>query len=172
MQWIQLRASFFNSQRILGWLPWPVGQLQLQFIFVFFFTTTSIYIASQRRVTCVRPQRQWRPPLAGTTTFPSLKWESFDNLVYCISDESSNIQELISNQIKLFPNPSSNILNIQSEYLPDSYNIISTLGQVLKTSEINSTSEFTIDIKELKEGLYFIKLNKDNSSQTLSFVKN
>ncbi|GGI57231.1 T9SS type A sorting domain-containing protein [Winogradskyella haliclonae] len=83
-----------------------------------------------------------------------------------------SLNKFKTSTIKLFPNPSSNILNIQSEYLPDSYEIISTLGQVLRTSEINSISEFSIDIKELKEGLYFIKLNKDNASQTLAFVKN
>lgn len=83
-----------------------------------------------------------------------------------------NLDKFKTSKISLFPNPSSDVLNIQSEYTPDSYSIISTLGQVLKTSKVDSNSEFSVDISEFKSGLYFIKLNKNNSSQTLSFVKN
>ncbi|SHG40783.1 T9SS type A sorting domain-containing protein [Winogradskyella jejuensis] len=88
------------------------------------------------------------------------------------NNNSLNIDVFTISTIKLFPNPSSGILNIQSEYLPDSYSIINTLGQVLRTSKVGATSEFSVDISELKEGLYFIKLTKGNANQILSFIRN
>ncbi|WP_296383251.1 T9SS type A sorting domain-containing protein [Winogradskyella sp.] len=74
--------------------------------------------------------------------------------------------------IVLFPNPSSSIITIKSNSLPDSYSIYNTLGQVLRTSQVKSDADLNVNIESLNDGIYFIKLIKDNSSQVLSFIKN
>jgi len=74
--------------------------------------------------------------------------------------------------IVLYPNPSSSVVTITSQLLPDSYRIYNTLGQVLKQSQVKSDSDLNINIANLSKGMYFIKLTKDNASQVLSFIKN
>ena len=46
------------------------------------------------------------------------------------------------------------------------------LGQEIKQAPIASNMDLTINVESLNNGLYFIKLTKDNSTQTLSFIKN
>ncbi len=74
--------------------------------------------------------------------------------------------------IGLFPNPSSTLITIKSETTPDSYSIYNTLGQVLRTSKVKSDADLKLNIEALNDGIYFIKLNKDNGNQVLSFIKN
>ena len=82
------------------------------------------------------------------------------------------VNDFSTASLRLFPNPSSNFITITSESLPDSYSIYNALGQVLRTSQVTSDSELTINIENLNSGICFIKLNKENSSQVLSFIKN
>lgn len=82
------------------------------------------------------------------------------------------INKFSAETISLFPNPSSSAITIKSKSLPDSYSIYNTLGQVLRQAQIKTDSDLNINIENLTDGMYFIKLTKDNSSEVLSFVKN
>ncbi len=83
-----------------------------------------------------------------------------------------SIDKFSTESISLYPNPSSRIITIKSVSMPDSYTIYNTLGQVLKQSQVKSNADLNINIENFTDGMYFIKLTKDNSSQVLSFVKN
>lgn len=83
-----------------------------------------------------------------------------------------SIDKFNTESIKLFPNPSSSMITIKSQLLPDSYSIYNTLGQVLKQSQVKSDVDLNINIVSLSEGMYFIKLTQDNSIRVLSFIKN
>jgi len=82
------------------------------------------------------------------------------------------INNFSAESILLYPNPSSNNITIKSTSLPDSYSIYNTLGQVITQSKLSSFSDLEINIENLTDGMYFIKLIKANASQVLSFVKN
>ena len=74
--------------------------------------------------------------------------------------------------IKLYPNPSSNQITIEAETLPEAYSIYNTLGQIIKEQSISSQKDLNdINIQDLKSGLYFIKLESNGTSKVLSFVK-
>jgi hypothetical protein len=87
----------------------------------------------------------------------------------------SNENFSFDNSLYIYPNPSNNVLNIGlngNNEMPSSYNIYNSLGQVLKSSVISSETDLSISIVDLLNGIYFIKLEKDNDFKTLTFVKN
>lgn len=76
------------------------------------------------------------------------------------------------NQIKLYPNPANDFVAISvNEELPDSFTIYNALGQLVKQVNVSTGTDLTVDTQSLSQGVYFIKINKENASKTLQFVK-
>ena len=67
---------------------------------------------------------------------------------------------------KVYPNPSSGILNIDfdDEINEVKITIFNALGQVIK-SEIPSKSSQTLNLSELVNGIYFVEIKQNNSKQ-------
>ena len=86
---------------------------------------------------------------------------------------SLSVEEFGLNQIVLYPNPTTNVLNIsiQDNNLPDSYSIYNMLGQTIATKQISSNADLSINSSELSNGMYFVKIIKDGASVTLPFIK-
>jgi hypothetical protein len=77
--------------------------------------------------------------------------------------------------LALYPNPTSNILNISvSNYseTPDSYTIYNSLGQVVKQVETVTEASLKIDTSNYATGIYLIRFSKENQTKTLQFIKN
>lgn len=95
------------------------------------------------------------------------------------------IPEEIENQLTeiepllIYPNPSSNQLNLihrtQSNQVTK-VEIMHSSGRVLYNLNLNSDTEglviHSLDISQLKEGVYFLKYYKGNIVNTIRFVKN
>jgi len=60
-------------------------------------------------------------------------------------------------KIKVFPNPSSNYITIDSKEQIKSISVINNLGQTLLKSNIN-----TVNIKQLSNGVYLVKVELEN----------
>lgn len=79
------------------------------------------------------------------------------------------------NSIYLYPNPTSNILNIAVENklnTPDTYSVINSLGQIIKSKKIESEDDFHINVSNLAQGIYFLKFSKNKSeTTTVRFIK-
>ena len=80
--------------------------------------------------------------------------------------------------ILLFPNPSNNELNIQikNEDLSNiSFEIYNTLGQLI-TSSANVSNDVifyhTLDVSNLADGVYSIKVKKGNETFSKNFIVN
>lgn len=78
-----------------------------------------------------------------------------------------------TNEIKVFPNPATNELTIESDYQVYNLEIYDVGGQLIFSQENSSSSENErLDISELKSGFYTIFFNFQNKPQTRSaFVK-
>ena len=74
--------------------------------------------------------------------------------------------------VKLYPNPANNLLNIamDSSNMPENYTVYNSLGQVMGTGVITAATQ-TLTIEAYAEGVYFIKLEKGHSTQTMQFIK-
>ena len=86
---------------------------------------------------------------------------------------SLSVEEFGLNNISLYPNPTSNVLNISvsNNDLPDSYSIYNMLGQTVATKQISSNADLSINSSEFSNGMYFVKIIKNNSAVTLPFIK-
>lgn len=95
--------------------------------------------------------------------------------IYYYSFANANHQALSTvtyekNNIKIFPNPATNILNIKTATLENinSIKIYNILGQQI----ISITDpSYTIDISMLKSGNYFIKVKSDTKEVNMKFIK-
>lgn len=68
--------------------------------------------------------------------------------------------------ISLYPNPSTNYIQLQTEVPLESVHIFDLSGQLVLESSADR-----IDVRALTAGLYFLSAQTDTSSQTLKFVK-
>jgi alpha-tubulin suppressor-like RCC1 family protein len=64
-------------------------------------------------------------------------------------------------QLIIYPNPAGSIFTVQSNS-PGSYSITNSMGQVLRSFELNAANNFTIQIGDLESGIYFITGINDN----------
>ncbi len=78
--------------------------------------------------------------------------------------EDQSIENLI-----IYPNPTTNILNIDASTPITNVEIINILGQVIISKRETTISQ--IDVSELSTGNYFIKVTSDNNTDVLQFVK-
>ncbi|MBC5833522.1 T9SS type A sorting domain-containing protein [Flavobacterium sp. F372] len=76
---------------------------------------------------------------------------------------------LDNNELQIFPNPSKDILNINlTNKNATSISIYNSLGQLV-LSVIQPKS--TLNVSELKTGTYFMKVNFENETKTVTFIK-
>jgi hypothetical protein len=83
-----------------------------------------------------------------------------------------SVSSFSSKNIKLYPNPVTNNLNIS---IPDIYNkanfkVIDVVGREVITSDDFTSSK--IDVSKLSGGLYFINLGIDDKNYVQKFIKN
>ncbi len=83
-----------------------------------------------------------------------------------LSEEDATIEVA---DITIFPNPTTDRLNISSDVELTSYSILDFSGRVIKTANLNETS--TIDTTSLSTGTYLLQLSNDNGTTTKQFVK-
>jgi len=80
----------------------------------------------------------------------------------------------ISLDLKVFPNPTTNILNliVENEENELSYQLFNIDGKILQSEEINS-KETKIELLDLKQSSYFLRvIEKDQIVKTFKIIKN
>jgi len=89
--------------------------------------------------------------------------------VYRLTPEATaGIVDFSVSSFKLYPNPASSVLNIQSESLTASeYAIYNVLGKLVAHTTIADSNNIQVNVSGLESGLYFVKIN----NQYLKFIK-
>ena len=80
----------------------------------------------------------------------------------------------LNNTFSIYPNPTTSELNIKlsnGNDLPSAYKIYNMLGQMVAEKTITNAVDLTINTNSMSNGMYFIKINKDNNTLTLPFIK-
>jgi len=98
----------------------------------------------------------------------SATWEVDDIVISGDEDVSTDNQIYNDDLFRIYPNPSSGILNIEK---PDrrfsEVHILSSTGSIVKS--YNLDNEFgSMEISELSKGLYFIMFNDQKTGQTIT----
>jgi hypothetical protein len=97
-------------------------------------------------------------------------YDSLNNIA-CITANLNTIDESQSSLQQIFPNPATSILTLKIDDGNDKEQIQIYNSSVLLIHEIEGLTTTQIDIKELANGLYFIRL-KNHPGKTLKFIKN
>ncbi|WP_411894831.1 FG-GAP-like repeat-containing protein [Winogradskyella sp. A2] len=87
-----------------------------------------------------------------------------------VEGSSLSVNEFNTNKITLYPNPTSNILNIDSFKIIDKLEVFNLLGEKYKSVEPNS-KDISLDIYQLGTGVYFIRLSSQNTHEIMKFIK-
>jgi hypothetical protein len=74
--------------------------------------------------------------------------------------EVTALEENVTGDIKLYPNPTNGNLNIQVEAMRR-ITIANALGQVVYDQEVNSDSE-VVDMAQYQTGVYMVRITTDN----------
>jgi len=114
---------------------------------------------------------------------PNLTCIEVDNVAYSttnwtVIDATTNfsencatmsLEDFLIADIRLYPNPTSEYLNIKSNSTSDfDYQIMDILGKELHSGSIQSN---TVSVAHLKSGIYFLKLSNQERVKTLKFIK-
>jgi len=75
------------------------------------------------------------------------------------------------NAFNFYPNPASDMIHLNAEYKIENISIINSLGQrVIYVEQLNSTHT-KIDLSNLENGVYFIKIDSNGNSSVQKLVK-
>lgn len=76
-------------------------------------------------------------------------------------------------ETKIFPNPSTDRINIELAlpYRKIYLNVLSINGAKILNEEHFNSKNFSIDVSSLANGVYFLKINADGQTKTLKFIK-
>ncbi len=90
-------------------------------------------------------------------------------------DSTSSVKEYQEIEMKLYPNPTSNVLYVVSDNIDNSesyYQVLDMHGRVLKTAKQQAGQPSALQVGELAPGIYFVKLNSNGRSTFRKFIKN
>ena len=71
----------------------------------------------------------------------------------------------------LYPNPTSEFLFLEGQNNLDDISVLNSLGQRVIFIENNETTALKLNLSNLKSGVYFIKVNSGNTTETYRFIK-
>lgn len=85
-------------------------------------------------------------------------------------DEPSAIDETDAETIiRVFPNPASNMINVEAQGF-EKYQLVNMLGQTVKSDKlVNGRTQ--VNVSNLSNGVYFVRLINGNSVETIKVVK-
>ena len=90
-----------------------------------------------------------------------------DGTVYRFTPQPLSVEDFTKINFQIYPNPTSEYLNIQTKENDYNFSIYNSLGQ-----EVNVTSvENKINITKLLSGIYFIKIQTKSGSAIKKFIK-
>ena len=76
----------------------------------------------------------------------------------------------IINDVRVYPNPASEIVNISAAETIDRVSVYDLTGRVIKQSNPNKSS-FSLNINDLNKGVYLIKLNAGDKESITKLIK-
>ena len=105
----------------------------------------------------------------GLKSFTAQKYSYVTGELTCTASNYDWNQEP---EFKIFPNPTSEVLNIQFETNQNGrLTILNSVGQVVKNYEIEESKALSINITDLFAGLYFVQFQPDAAEGKTSFHK-
>ncbi len=93
----------------------------------------------------------------------------YDN-IYFHKNTVLSSDSFTTSKVKLYPNPTSNVLNIESLGTIQTISVYNVLGQEVINKALNSTST-SLDVSSLNSGIYVVKTVVDGVTSSTKFIK-
>ena len=94
------------------------------------------------------------------------------NTTYNINVKDLGLEDLTQDiNVKLFPNPANESIQIEADNRIDNIAIYSVDGKLCWTSQPNET-EVKLNISDFNSGLYLVRIQSKEVTKTLRFIKN
>jgi hypothetical protein len=84
--------------------------------------------------------------------------------------KESSIKEIVKTAFTIVPNPAKDRIKISAESNFNKVEVINFLGQTVITQN-NDTNNTTLDVSNLTNGVYFVRIITDNGTNVQKFVK-
>lgn len=81
-----------------------------------------------------------------------------DNVVFPASTIITDVQTVVEKNVAVYPNPMSDVLNIQLGDNQSDVVIYNSLGQIVRRYD-NVSGDMQINVEDLNAGMYFVKVN-------------
>ncbi len=91
-----------------------------------------------------------------------------DCVTITVTNTTTGIAENETTGVSIFPNPATTVLNVNAEGY-NTVEIVNLLGQVVYGA--NAESNMQINVEDLANGTYFVRLNGVNGTTTQKFIK-
>ena len=90
-----------------------------------------------------------------------------------VNESSASTEEVSVLSISLYPNPSSGYVKIISSDLSETakINVFDVLGKLTFSDLTNDINNYTLDVSNLKSGIYFITISTKTKSSSNKFIK-
>ena len=89
----------------------------------------------------------------------------------CYTVTISDVETITTSDITIYPNPAHDFVVIEnSKFKIQNLEVLDITGKTIKQLTVNN-SEFKIQVGDLKQGIYFIKLTTNNTTEVVRFVK-
>ncbi len=93
-----------------------------------------------------------------------------DEAVYTMDiTEVSSVEGYTAENMKVYPNPANNQINISAEHNITNVTVVNVVGQVISNENIN-TNFHTVNVSSLTNGIYFVKATINNEVVTQKVV--
>lgn len=104
----------------------------------------------------------------GSDSDLNTKFVYFDNIYFTVN--TLNNDSFTKNIVSIYPNPTSNILNIEAPSAIQSLSVVNLLGQEV-ISRNASENMISLDVSNLQAGIYIIKTSVDGNISSTKFIK-
>ncbi|MGM0650539.1 MAG: T9SS type A sorting domain-containing protein, partial [Bacteroidota bacterium] len=91
--------------------------------------------------------------------------------VNVIVDEPSSITDNSHKNVKIFPTPASNLVNVEAQHMIKDIMLIDITGRTLMTKNINSKSS-KINVSSLPDGYYMLNITTNKDNYTVKLIVN
>ena len=102
-----------------------------------------------------------------TTAMVSNVW--YDN-IYLHKNTTLSSENFNVSKVRLYPNPATNILNIESVVAIQNISVVNVLGQEVITKNVDNSS-VSLDISNLQAGIYVLRTSIDGNISSTKFIK-
>lgn len=106
----------------------------------------------------------------GASSILRTKVAFFDNIYFSVNNPSLGTSKFETSNVKMYPNPANNNLNIEAKGYIERVAVYSILGQEVMSKSPKSSST-TLQTSALQKGTYIVKSTIDGKTATSKFIK-